>query len=433
MAESAAVLVDEVIPRVPVRQWVLSFPIGLRILFAARPELLTPVLRLIHRVIAGFLLKQAGLKRATADTGAVTLIQRFGSAANLNIHLHCLVLDGVYRRAEGEPEFQEAPDPSRDELAGLLDKIIARLMKMLTLLGYLIEEEGNVCISDMDADNPLASLQAASCTYRIALGPRAGQKVLSLRTVLGRDKTATAGLCADAHGFSLHAGVRCGTHQRKALERLCRYITRPAIANERLKEDAAGNVVLQLKSPWRDGTTHLRMTPLEFMQRLAALVPRPRLHLTRFHGVLAPNAGLRAAVVPGPAQDTSVPSDEHAHGAPGLGAPAQARLRPGPGTLPAVWRCVQDHRRHRGAGGDREDPHPPGPARQGPAARAGAAAAAFSGSLIPEGKNGSATALRVAHGPRLRAWGQCASKSGNSGSFRGRIVVESGESSPETA
>ena len=407
MAESAAVLVDEVIPRVPVRQWVLSFPIGLRILFASRPELLTPVLRLIHRVIAGFLLKQAGLKRATADTGAVTLIQRFGSAANLNIHLHCLVLDGVYRRAEGEPEFQEAPAPSRDELAGLLDKIIARLMKMLTLLGYLIEEEGNVCIADMDADNPLASLQAASCTYRIALGPRAGQKVLSLRTVLGRDKTATAGLCADAHGFSLHAGVRCGTHQRKALERLCRYITRPAIANERLKKDAAGNVVLQLKSPWRDGTTHLRMTPLEFMQRLAALVPRPRLHLTRFHGVLAPNAG--------------------------LGAPAQARIRPGPGTLPAVWRCVQDHRRHRGAGGDREDPHPPGPARQGPAARAGAAAAAFSGSLIPEGKNSSATALRVAHGPRLRAWGQRASKSGNSGSFRGRIVVESGESSPETA
>lgn len=98
MAESAAVLVDEVIPQVPVRQWVL-FPIVLRILFAARPELLTPVLRIIHRVIAGFLLKQAGLKRATADTGAVILIQRFGSSANLNIHLHCLVLDGVYRRS----------------------------------------------------------------------------------------------------------------------------------------------------------------------------------------------------------------------------------------------------------------------------------------------------------------------------------------------
>jgi hypothetical protein len=234
----------------------------------------------------------------------------------LNIHLHCLVLDGVYRRTGGEPVFQAARVPSRDELAGLLDKIIARLLAMLTRQGYLVEERGMTYLADIDPHNPLTPLQAASCTYRIALGPRAGQKVLSLRTVPGRDDKATAALCADAHGFSLHAGVRCGEHQRKELERLCRYITRPAIAFERLKRDGAGNVVLQLKSAWRDGTTHIVMSPLEFMQRLAALVPRPRLHLIRFHGVLAPNAGLRAAVVPGPAQKASVPGDEHAHGTP---------------------------------------------------------------------------------------------------------------------
>ena len=69
MAESAAHLIDQVIPRMPVRQWALSFPIPLRILFAAPPELLTPVLRIIHRVNAGFLLKQSGLKRCAADTG----------------------------------------------------------------------------------------------------------------------------------------------------------------------------------------------------------------------------------------------------------------------------------------------------------------------------------------------------------------------------
>jgi hypothetical protein len=78
----------------------------------------------------------------------------------------------------------------------------------------------------------------------------------------------------------------------------CRYITRPALASERVQCNAAGQVVLKLKTPWRDGTTHLMMSPLEFMQRLAALVPRPRLHLIRFHGVLAPNAKLRAQVVP---------------------------------------------------------------------------------------------------------------------------------------
>ena len=128
-------------------------------------------------------------------------------------------------------------------------------------------------------------------------------------------KAVARGKISEA-GFSLHAGVRCGTHQRKRLERLCRYITRPAIANERLKRDGAGDVVLQLKSAWRDGTTHIKMSPLEFMQRLAALVPRPRLHLIRFHGVLAPNAGLRAAIVPHTPEKPGDDAARHAHEAP---------------------------------------------------------------------------------------------------------------------
>ena len=70
---------------VPVRQWVLSLPIPLRVLLAAQPELVTPVLQVVHRVITRHLLGQAGLKAEEADSGAVTLIQRFGSAANLNV------------------------------------------------------------------------------------------------------------------------------------------------------------------------------------------------------------------------------------------------------------------------------------------------------------------------------------------------------------
>lgn len=72
-------------------------------------------------------------------------------------------------------------------------------------------------------------------------------------------------------------------NQRKELEHLCRYITRPAIANERLTLNDAGQVVLTLKTPYRDGTTHIVMSPLEFMQRLAALIPRPRLNLISFN------------------------------------------------------------------------------------------------------------------------------------------------------
>ncbi len=85
--------------------------------------LLTPVLVIVHRVITGFLISQSGLKRTAADAGAVTPIQRFGLAANLNIHLHCLVFDGVYRRTEGDPVFDAARAPTGDALAGLLDLI----------------------------------------------------------------------------------------------------------------------------------------------------------------------------------------------------------------------------------------------------------------------------------------------------------------------
>ena len=275
----------------------------MRILFAAQPQLLAPLLQVIHRIIASFLVKQAALKRTAANTGAVTLIQRFGSAANLNIHLHCLVLDGVYRNSTAV--FHEVAAPTLEELQALLAKIIKRIMRWLTKQGFLIEEQDRTYLAEADRESALLPLQAASCTYRIALGPRAGQKVLSLQN-------------------SLHAAVRWGADQRKELEHLCRYITRPAIANERLKRNRAGQVVLQLKSAFKDGTTHIVMSPLEFMQRLAALVPRPRLHLIpfdrlragRFHGVLAPNAKLRREIVPSPPEHATAPACDHAHGAP---------------------------------------------------------------------------------------------------------------------
>jgi hypothetical protein len=108
--------------------------------------------------------------------------------------------------------------------------------------------------------------------------PRVGLKVLSVRTLAGGDEKITRGLCADAHGFSLHAAVRCGADQRKQLEQLCRYITRPALANDRLSRNAKGQVVLRLKSTDRDGTTQIVMHPQEFMQRQMVLMPASDCH-----------------------------------------------------------------------------------------------------------------------------------------------------------
>jgi hypothetical protein len=88
MAESAALLVDEVLPEEPIRQWVLSFPFQLRFLFASRPQLMGRVLGIVYRALSAQLIQKAGFTRKSAQTGAVTLIQRFGSALNLNVHFH---------------------------------------------------------------------------------------------------------------------------------------------------------------------------------------------------------------------------------------------------------------------------------------------------------------------------------------------------------
>jgi hypothetical protein len=100
-------------------------------------------------------------------------------------------------------------------------------------------------------------------------------------------------------GFSLHAGIGVEAEQREKIERLTRYVSRPPVAIERLDLTAQGQVRYRLKTPYRVGTTHIVLEPLDFIARLAALVPLPRVHLTRFHGVFAANAALRAAITPG--------------------------------------------------------------------------------------------------------------------------------------
>ena len=117
--------------------------------------------------------------------------------------------------------------------------------------------------------------------------------------------------------FAPHAGARAMPINAKGLS-ICADITRPAIANERPSVNRAGQVVLKLKTAFRDGTTHIAHVAAGIHATIAALVPRPRLHLIRFHGVLAPNAKLRAAIVPGAAQRETGREADHApaHGAP---------------------------------------------------------------------------------------------------------------------
>ena len=124
MVESDAHLVDHVLPEQPIRQWVLTFRYPLRFLFAAQPQVLSGVLGVVYRAILTYLVRKSGFTVASgAKTGAITLIQRFGSALNLNIHFHMLFLDAVYDFNGRRPTFHRAPWPTPAELTKLLHTI----------------------------------------------------------------------------------------------------------------------------------------------------------------------------------------------------------------------------------------------------------------------------------------------------------------------
>ncbi len=143
-------------------------------------------------------------------------------------------------------------------------------------------------------------LGAASIRYRIAIGPQSGQRTMTLHDpALIRPGLPDKPLTTHHNGFSLNAAVACKPHQRERLERLARYVCRPAICLERLSLRNDGQVQYALKRPFRDGTTHVLFSPADFISKLVALIPRPRHHLVRYHGVLAPNASIRSAIVPG--------------------------------------------------------------------------------------------------------------------------------------
>jgi Putative transposase len=91
---------------------------------------------------------------------------------------------------------------------------------------------------------------------------------------------------------------------------LCKYILRPPLANDRLKILDDGHVRLEFKRPWSDGTTSVELEPLALIARLAALVPPPKRHLTRYFGVLSSHAASRSEVVPSPAEPTPVEQDK---------------------------------------------------------------------------------------------------------------------------
>ena len=196
--------------------------------------------------------------------------------------------------------FRWVKAPTSAELTQLSQTIARRVGRFLERQGLLERDaENSYLVGDALEAGPMDQLRGHSITYRIAIGPQQGRKVFTLQTLPASDLDEYLGdAVGNVAGFSLHAGVATKAHQRKKLERLCRYIARPAISEKRLSLTGQGKVRYELKTPYRDGTTHVIFEPLDFIAKLAALVPRPRVNLTRFHGVFAPNSKHRIQITP---------------------------------------------------------------------------------------------------------------------------------------
>jgi len=322
MADTAAHLVDRVLPEVLVRQWVLSLPFALRYRLAYDGPLTSALLGLFVRTVFASLRQRARLRggRHDAQCGAVTFVQRFGDALNLNVHFHSLVLDGVYARdSKGKLHFHPLPPPADAEIERVARQLAHLIRRLLARRGLGPDADPSEVDPVLEHQPLLAVLYAASVAGRVATGKRAGRRTLRVgdRIDAGAIAAHAGERCASVGGVSLHANVAVPARDRKRFERLCRYAARPPVASERLSRMDDGRLLSSLKHRWRDGTTHVVFEPRELLEKLAALVPPPRLHLVRYHGILAPCASERDRVVP----ETCVAS---AGSAPS-GCPAHAR------------------------------------------------------------------------------------------------------------
>ena len=212
-----------------------------------------------------------------------------------------LALDGIYAADDDDrPQFQPLPAPANEDIAQLTASLAERIPAMLQRRGLGPEADPEESDS-LRRDQPwLAGLYAACIQGRVAFGPNAGQRVTRTGDQIDPESLeALASLrCASVAGFSLHANVSVPARDRDRLERLVRYCARPPLAIERLEPLPDGRLLYRFKRPWRNGTTHIVLAPQELLEKLAALVPRPKNHLVRYHGILAPAAKWRALIVP---------------------------------------------------------------------------------------------------------------------------------------
>jgi hypothetical protein len=256
MANTAAHLVDRVLPVVPVRQWVLSLPFELRMLAAFRADVLSALSRIFVEAIFGRYRARARERGLVGtECGAVTFVQRFGSSLNLHVHFHVMVMDGTFSHGDGaQMLFHEARTPDRGELLAVARRVHDRAVRWLRsreLLGRVIEAPSK----PLQACAQLAMLRGPMRTLPLdEAGDEHDAAESPVAVPLVRD-------AVDHEGFNLEASVRIEGDDDMGRERLARYGARPPFSLERLRMLPGGRLAYRVKKVGRGREKTRVMTP----------------------------------------------------------------------------------------------------------------------------------------------------------------------------
>jgi hypothetical protein len=294
MADTAAHLVTGVLPPEPVyRQWTLSFPHRLRFRFLRDAKLAAAVLTAFVRVVFAYHRRRARqLGIADGHAGSISVGQRFGSFGNCHWHGHVIIPDGVFvEAADGRVAFHPLPPPTDDDIVALAARVVRRTTRIVA--------RHDDAAGDDEPPDALALAQADAVQLPLALSHRHAEIALK----------PSRSLCALVDGFSLHAATFVPAGDRDALERLLRYILRPAVPAERISRRPDGRVELAFRKPDPSGRTSWVTDGPELLRRLAALIPPRRVHSVKYHGVFSSAHKLRPRIVAAPAPDHREPGD----------------------------------------------------------------------------------------------------------------------------
>ena len=257
MTETAAHLVDHVFPKVPVRQWVLSLPKRLRYYLYHDPKIASKVLKIFLDEISKQLKQHIDTPHESKiKLGGVSFIHRFGASLNVHLHFHCVIIEGLFiSDSDDQLRYQPVHDITDNDIHDVQERVRLRVLKGFKRWKLLKNHE-----------------------------------VENMKTWQG------------GGGFSVDGSVQLHKNDRKGLERLLRYCARPVFASERLQQISDNTLIYNPDKQWKNsnGQSYVQhpisLSPIEFIEKIATLVPPPRIHRHRYFGVLAPNSPYRAQV-----------------------------------------------------------------------------------------------------------------------------------------